>query len=60
MKYILSASTKAFIVIKDNEIIVTPDYSKASQYDKIGEAMKVASLVNDILECSCVKLLPID
>lgn len=50
MYYILKASPKAFIVEMPNEeLIITPDYTKATQYATIGDAMKAAVKVNQAL-----------
>ena len=57
MYYILRANPKAFIIIQpNNEIIISPDYTKATQYSTIGEAMKAASEVNKILGTHLVKV----
>lgn len=57
MPYILKASTKAFIICQDNdELVITPDYNKATQYNTIGEAMKVAAHVNDIFNSHLVEV----
>lgn len=57
MHYILKASPKAFIICQDNdELVITPDYNKATQYNTIGEAMKVAAHVNDIFNSHLVEV----
>lgn len=57
MYYILKASTKAFIINKpDGEMIITPDYTKATQYNTIGEAMRAASEANKALGTHIVKV----
>lgn len=57
MHYILKASPKAFIIITSNdELIITPDYTKATQYNTIGEAMKAAANVNSALGSHLVKV----
>lgn len=57
MHYILKASTKAFIVIMPNdELVITPDCAKATQYNTIGEAMKAAANVNSALGSHLVKV----
>ena len=57
MYYILKASTKAFIIVMpDNELVITPDYTKATQYNTIGEAMKAAVNVNETLGSYLVKV----
>lgn len=50
MRYILKASPKAFIIAQpNNELIITSDYTKATQYNTIGDAMRAASEVNEAL-----------
>lgn len=57
MHYILKVSTRAFIICQDNdELVITPDYNKATQYNTIGEAMKVAAHVNDIFNSHLVEV----
>lgn len=56
MYYILKASKKAFIVVRPNELIITPDYTEATQYNTIGEAMKAAANVNGALGSHLVKV----
>lgn len=56
MSYILQASPKAFI-ITGNEIIVTPDYQRATQYSTIGAAMKAAAEVNKALGVHAIKVI---
>ena len=46
--YILQISPTAYIINKE-EIIITADYTKATQYQNIGEAMKAAAKVNSTL-----------
>ena len=55
MSYILQASPKAFIITGDEEIIVTSDYQKATQYLTIGAAMKAAAEVNKALGVHIIK-----
>lgn len=57
MYYILKASPKAFIiVIPNDELVITPDYTRATQYSTIGEAMKAAANVNGALGSHLVKV----
>lgn len=59
MSYILKASPKAFITVMPNdELVITPDYTKVTQYATIGEAMKAASKVNGALGSHLVKVEP--
>lgn len=55
MSYILQASPKAFIITGDEEVIVTSDYQKATQYPTIGAAMKAAAEVNKALGVHIIK-----
>ena len=56
MSYILQASPKAFIITGD-EVIVTSDYQKATQYPTIGAAMKAAAEVNKALGVHAIKVI---
>lgn len=57
MYYILKASPKAFIIVLPNdELVITPNHTRATQYNTIGEAMKAASKVNDALGSHLVKV----
>lgn len=56
MSYILQASPKAFIINGD-EVIVTPDYQRATQYLTIGAAMKAAAEVNKALGVHAIKVI---
>lgn len=50
MYYILKASPKAFVIVQpNNELIITSDYTKATKYNTIGDAMRAASEVNEAL-----------
>ena len=55
MSYILQASPKAFIITGDEEVIVTSDYQRATQYPTIGAAMKAAVKVNKALGTHIIK-----
>ena len=55
MSYILQASPKAFIITGNEEVIVTSDYKRATQYPTIGAAMKAAVKVNKALGTHIIK-----
>lgn len=56
MYYILKASPKAFVIEQPNEeLIITPDYTKATQYAVIGGAMRAAVRVNQALGTNIFK-----
>ena len=53
--YILKISPKAFIKQgQDGEIIIVSNPNKATTFEKIGDAMRVASQINDDLETNKV------
>ncbi len=56
--YILSISPKAFIKQgQENEIIIVSDPNKATIIETIGDAMKIASIINTDFEADVVKVL---
>ena len=57
--YILRISNKAFIQVKPDEVVITSDYEKATKYNTIGEAMKVASGLNNDFESHIIRVIPI-
>ena len=58
--YILQISNKAFIQVKSDEIIITSDCKKATKYNTIGEAMGVASELNNDFESYIIRVGPIE
>lgn len=57
MYYILKISTKAFVRIEDNgdiTIVATPD--RATRIERIGDAMKQASQINEDWEEAVVQV----
>ena len=53
--YILKISPKAFIKQgQDGEIVIVSNPNKATTFEKIGDAMRVASQINDDLETNKV------
>lgn len=55
--YILKISPRAFIKQgQDGEIIIVSTPNKATTFDNIGDAMKVAAQVNDDLETNKIKV----
>ena len=58
--YILRISSKAFIQVKPDEIVITSDYKKATKYNTIGEAMKVASELNKLISNPVIKIIRYD
>lgn len=58
--YILRISNKAFIQVKPNEVVITSDYEKATKYNTIGEAMRIASELSNDFESHIIRVVPIE
>lgn len=58
--YILQISNKAFIQVRPDEVVITSDYEKATRYNTIGEAMKVASELNELINNSIIRVIKYD
>lgn len=60
MYYILTTGPKGFIKVLDNEeIVISPDYNKATRYQTMGDAMKTAVKVNTALGTHAVKFISV-
>lgn len=61
MYFILTTGPKGFIKVLDNEeIIISPDYNKATQYQTTGDAMRAAAKVNSALGVHAVKFISVE
>lgn len=58
--YILRISNKAFVQVKPDEVVITSDYEKATKYNTIGEAMRIASELNNDFESYIIRVVPIE
>lgn len=58
--YILRISNKVFIQVRPDEVVITSDYEKATRYNTIGEAMKVASELNELINSSIIRVIKYD
>ena len=58
--YLLRISNKAFIQVKPDEVVITSDYEKATKYNTIGEAMRIASGLNNDFESHIIRVVPIE
>ena len=58
--YILQIGNKAFIQVKPDEVVITSDYEKATKYNTIGEAMRVACELNSDFESHIIRAVPIE
>ena len=55
--FIVQATSKAFIRIFNDELVITPDKERATKYETIGDAMRVAALANDLLESKTIRVI---
>lgn len=55
MQYILRGGPRAFAILLDDTII-TQDYTKATQFNSIGEAMRAAIVLNETLDVKLFKV----
>lgn len=58
--YILQISNKAFIQVRPDEVVITSDYEKATKYNTIGEAMRKASELNNLIGYYIIKIINYD
>ena len=58
--YILQKSNKAFIQVKSDKVAIISDCEKATRYNTIGEAMKVASELNALINNSIIRVIKYD
>lgn len=51
MYYILTTGSKGFVKILDNEeFLISSDYTKATQFPRIGDAMREIVKINPIIK----------
>ena len=55
--FIVQATSKAFIKVFNDELVITPDKERATKYETIGDAMRVAVLANDLLESKTIRVI---
>ena len=55
--FIVQATSKAFIRVFNDELVVAPDKERATKYETIGDAMRVAALANDLLESKTIRVI---
>lgn len=59
MSYIIHMNHKHFVVINDNDTTLTSDHTKATKYDKIGDAMKAAGKLNTDFNRGVAKIISV-
>lgn len=47
--FIVQVTSRAFIRVFNDELVITPDKEKATKYETIGDAMRIASIANKLL-----------
>ena len=55
--FIVQATSKAFIRVFNDELVITPDKERATKYETIGDAMRAAALANDLLESKTIRAI---
>ena len=55
--FIVQATSKAFIKVFNDELVITPDKERATKYETIGDAMRVAALANDIIKTKTIRVI---
>lgn len=55
--FIVQVTSRAFIRVFNDELVITPDKEKATKYKTIGEAMRAAALANDFLESKTIRAI---
>ena len=55
--FIVQVTSRAFIRVFNDELVITPDKEKATKYETIGDAMRAAALANDFLESKTIRAI---
>ena len=55
--FIVKVTSRAFIRVFNDELVITPDKERATKYETIGDAMRVAALANDLLESKTIRVI---
>ena len=55
--FIVQATSKAFIRVFNDELVITLDKERATKYETIGDAMRAAALANDLLESKTIRVV---
>lgn len=53
--FIVQVTSRAFIRVFNDELVITPDKEKATKYETIGDAMRAAALANELLESKTIR-----
>lgn len=55
--FIVQVTSRAFIRVFNDELVITPDKEKATKYETIGDAMRAAAFANDFLESKTIRAI---
>ena len=55
--FIVQVTSRAFIRVFNDELVITPDKEKATKYETFGDAMRAAALANDLLESKTIRVV---
>lgn len=55
--FIVQVTSRAFIRVFNDELVITPDKERATKYETIGDAMRAAALANDFLESKTIRAI---
>lgn len=55
--FIVQVTSRAFIRVFNDELVITPDKEKATKYKTIGDAMRATALANDFLESKTIRAI---
>lgn len=55
--FIVQVTSRAFIRVFNDELVITPDKEKATKYETIGDAMRAAALAHDLLESKTIRAI---
>lgn len=55
--FIVQVTSKAFVRVFNDELVITPYKEKATKYETIGDAMRAAALANDFLESKTIRVI---
>lgn len=55
--FIVQVSSRAFVKVFNDELVITPNKEKATKYETIGDAMRAAALANNFLESTTIRVI---
>ena len=55
--FIVQVTSRAFIRVFNDELVITPNKERATKYETIGDAMRAAAFANDFLESKTIRAI---